>query len=125
MKFHLLWDVFHIFCRLPKKLFAIQTSCDLAGEKTNQVFRAWSTSVKLAWGCPQQTRTYCCGFNSARVDILSRFVKFFNSLRQSASYEVQVLARLVARDVQSVNGKNLSLIGEITNLNPLASSKQL
>ena len=30
MKFHLVWDVFHIFCRLPKKLFTVQTSCEPA-----------------------------------------------------------------------------------------------
>ena len=97
---------------------------NLAGDKAKQVFSAWNTAVKLAWGCPQQTRSYflqnmlCCGFNSARVDILSRFVKFFHSLRQSASYEVQVLSRLLARDVQSTTGKNLRLVQEVTNLNP-------
>ena len=96
---------------------------NLAGDKAKQVFSAWNTAVKLAWGCPQQTRSYflqnmlCCGFNSARVDILSRFVKFFHSLRQSASYEVQVLSRLLARDVQSTTGKNLRLVQEVTNLN--------
>ena len=30
IKFHLLWDVFHIFCRFPKKLVLSQTRCDLA-----------------------------------------------------------------------------------------------
>ena len=50
---------------------------DLGGSKARQVFNTWNTSVKLAWGLPQQTRTYflqqllCCGFTSARMDILS------------------------------------------------------
>ena len=80
--------------------------------------------MKLVWGLPQQTRTYflqqmlCCGYSSARVDILSRFVKFFHGLRSSASYEVQVLSRLLARDMLSVTGKNLRLIQELTQLNP-------
>ena len=86
---------------------------DLGSDKAKNVYTAWNTAVKLAWGCPQQTRTYilqqmlCCGFSSARVDILSRYVKFFHSLRNSACYEVRVMSRLAASDVQSVTGKNV------------------
>ena len=63
---------------------------DLAGEKASKVYTAWNTAVKLAWCCPQYTRTYilqqmlCCGFTSAKVDILSRYVKFFHGLRSIA-----------------------------------------
>lgn len=102
---------------------------DLAGDKAKQVYTAWNTSVKLAWGCPQQTRTYflqevlCCGFNSARVDILSRFVKFFHGLRRSASHEVQVLCRVLARDIQSVTGRNLRLVQEMSGLDPWTTSQ--
>ena len=101
---------------------------DLGGDRAKQVYTAWNTAVKLAWGCPQQTRTYFlqnflnCGYTSARVDMLARFAKFFTSLRNSASHEVQVLSRLVARDVRSVTGQNLTLIKEITNLNPWSLS---
>ena len=93
---------------------------DLAGAKAKQVYTAW----KLAWGCPQWTRTYMvqqmlyCGQTSARVDILSRYVNFFHSLRKSSCQEVQVLSRFLARDVQSVTGKNLQLISEASGLNP-------
>ena len=97
---------------------------DLSGDKAKQVFTAWNTTVKLIWGCPPQTRTYflqqllCCGFTSARVDILSRFAKFFHGLRNSASQVVQVLSRLLARDRQSVTGKNLLLVQELSGMNP-------
>ena len=60
----------------------------------------------------------CCGYSSAKVDIMTRYQKFFTSLRSSASYEVQVLSRLLARDIQSVTGKNLTLLKELSNLNP-------
>ena len=49
-------------------------------------------------------------------------MKFFQGLRNSASREVQVLSRLVARDRQSVTGKNISLIRELTKLNPWNTS---
>ena len=101
---------------------------DLAGEKAGQVYSAWNSSVKLAWGCPQQTRTYFvqqllnCGYTSARVDLLARFSKFFNGLRNSACHEVQVLSRFVARDVMSVTGKNLRLLQEVSQCNPWSTS---
>ena len=97
---------------------------DLGGDKAKQVYTAWSTTVKLVWGCPQWTRTFfvqqllSCGHTSARADILTRFVKFFHSLRNSASQEVKILSRYLARDVQSVTGKNLRLVQDITHLNP-------
>ena len=59
---------------------------------------------------------------SARVDILCRYVKFFRSLRKSAYHEVQVLFRLVARDNQTVTGKNLMYISEESGLNPWTAS---
>ena len=95
---------------------------DLGGAKAAQVFTSWNTAVKMAWGCPQWTRTFlmqqvlCIGQDSARVDIMCRFAKFFHSLRSSTSKEVQVLSRLLARDIRSVTGKNIQLIEEITGL---------
>ena len=55
---------------------------------------------------------------SAKVEILSRFAKFFHSLRFSASLEVQILSRLLARDIRSVTGMNLSLIRHLSRLDP-------
>ena len=63
-----------------------------------------------------------CGHTSAKVDILSRYVKFFHSLRKSASHEVQVLSRYLARDVQSVTGRNLRLVQEAPNSDPWTTS---
>ena len=107
--------------------FYVSNLRELGSDKAKQVYNAWNTTVKLAWGCPQWTRTYlvqqvlCCGHTSARVEILSRYVKFFHSLRNSASKEVQVVARLMARDMQSNTGKNLQYISESTGLNPWTS----
>ena len=64
-----------------------------------------------------------CGFTSARVDILCRFAKFFQGLLKSTSKEVQILSRFLARDVQSVTGKNLQLLLELTGLNPWTASQ--
>ena len=89
---------------------------DLAGEKAKQVFTAWTTAVKLAWECPRNTRTFLVqnvlsrDLTSARTDILSRYSRFFQSLRSSACYEVRILANFTAKDVRTTTGGNLRTV---------------
>ena len=59
-----------------------------------------------------------CGHTSPKVDLLTRYVKFFLSLRKSASKEVQLLSRYLGGHVQYVTGRNLMLIQDIVNLSP-------
>ena len=67
-----------------------------------------------------------CGYQSAMVDILTRFVKFFHSLRASACREVEVLSRFWARDTRSVTGSNLQYLYDVSGLSPwTTSSKKL
>ena len=97
---------------------------DLESDRAKQFYHSWNTAVKLAWGCPQQTRInfvqqmLSCGYFSARAQIYGRYIKFFNSLRMSSSKEVQFLSRFLGRDIRSVTGRNLIAIREITTLNP-------
>ena len=101
---------------------------DLSGVKARQMYSSWNTMVKLVWYCPPWTRTFfvqqvlSCGHTSAKVDILTRYVKFFHSLRGSACHEVRILSRYLARDVQSVTGKNLRFIQDLTHLDPWTAS---
>ena len=89
---------------------------DLTGEGASQVFNAWTTAVKLSWDCPRDTRTYLvqqvlsCDQTTARADALTRYAKFFRSLRASTSREVATMANLVSRDIQTTTGKNLRLV---------------
>ena len=59
---------------------------------------------------------------SLRVNLLARFRGFFRSLLHSPSLEVQVVARLAARDMRSTLGSNLELLREETGLDPWAAS---
>ena len=96
---------------------------DMSGDSATQYFNSWTTGVKLAWQCPRATRTYlvqqvlACGGISAKADIMSRYSKFFLSLRNSPCKEVSILANLVARDVRSVTGRNIKLIMDISGSN--------
>ena len=97
---------------------------DLGGELANQFYNCWKTNVKLAWSVPRATRTYLvqqvlsCGYTTARTDILTRFVKYFQSLLVAPSHEVRTVALLVARDLRTTTGKNLHLVRQETQLDP-------
>ena len=98
---------------------------DLGGEAAGQVYRSWSTAVKLAWEVPRGTRTFllqqvlASGLTSARVDILARFPAFFRGLVSSPSQEVSVMAYLVGQDLRSVTGQNLRYIEECIGSDPV------
>ena len=86
---------------------------DLYGETASMIYKAWNTCIKLAWNVPRATHTYFLdhllgvGFCHTRVDLLTRYSKFFARLLKSASSEVRILANVVGRDVRSTTGKNL------------------
>ena len=102
---------------------------DLSGEGASQVFSAWNTAIKLSWSCPRDTRTYlmqqvlCPGLDSAKTDILARYLKFFRSLRKSTSKEVSMMASLVSRDIRTTTGSNLRLLANASGLCPWQSGQ--
>lgn len=123
----------------PDILKALKTYCSdfygsmlwkLDGPKARQVYSSWDIAVKLAWGCPRDTRTYLlqqvlmCGQTSARTDILSRYVRFFKALSNSVSKEVRILFNLISRDQQSTTASNFKLISICSNQDPWVSSYQ-
>ena len=82
--------------------------CTLLGTRQSR----WSGAALSGPGLILSSR-YCV---VGRLDILSRYTKFFHSLRCSASQEVQVLCRYLVRYIQSVTGKNLQLLRDLTSL---------
>ena len=88
---------------------------ELQSNMVSQYFNTWNTCVKLAWGLPRATHTYFLdflsgGLVSARIDILGRYLGFYRSLLSSPSREVNILARIVAKDIRSTTAKNLRLL---------------
>ena len=59
---------------------------------------------------------------SAKVKVLSRFVKFFQSLREAPSVDVRTAALLAARDLRTVTGRNVSLVATLSGEDPWTSS---
>ena len=61
-------------------------------------------------------------FVPIRTNILARYVKFFQSLLNSKSPEVALVANLVGHDVSSTTGRNLYMLGQETGLNTWTAS---
>ena len=97
---------------------------NLFSEAANKYYNSYSTAIKIAWKVPRGCRTYFIHNLLAsenipvKFRIMSRYVKFFQQLRQSRSREICVAANIVARDVQSTTGYNLAMIQRETNLCP-------
>ena len=100
---------------------------DLFGEKAGQIYRSWSTAVKLTWDVPRSTHTFLVHgllaphLPTVKQQLLSRYVNFVKKLFSSISPEVRVVANMVARCARSNTGKNLLNIERETNLDPLSS----
>ena len=95
---------------------------DLKSDKAEQYFKSWNTCIKLVYEGPRSTFTNLVeGFlawdqASLRNQVLSRYPGFYRNLLNSASKEVRILARIVARDPRSTTWKNLQYLERLTNL---------
>ena len=124
------------FAKKEQLLNAVQIYCsdyygsmlwNLYGEEAAKFFRCWNTCTKLCWDLPRSTPVYfvdnllSCGIPSIRQQVLTRYVKFYRSLRSSPSKEVSVVARIVGSDASTNTGRNILNITLETQLNPRTS----
>ena len=74
----------------------------LDSDTSESHFKSWNTAVKIVYNVPRSTFTYlveghlAAGFTSPPKQIMSRYPTFFQSLMNSPSREVALLARIVA-----------------------------
>ena len=88
---------------------------DMQGDSAKNYFNSWKTCIKLAWGVPRATHSYFLdylsgGLVTVRRDILTRYVNFYRSLMSSPCREVNILSRVVAKDIRSTTARNLQLL---------------
>ena len=90
----------------------------LDSPEAQQVMRCWNTTVKDVWGLDRATHTATVRWlasphSSLREDLLSRWVKYFQSCVNSRSPEVCTIARIAAGDLRTTTGSNNRLISEL------------
>ena len=101
---------------------------DLFGQKAEQLYKCWNTCIKLCWDLPRGTHTnfvkdfLSCDLPSIKTQCISRYVNFLNSILNSPSKEVAILARIVRENVNSITGRNILNIYIETGLHPLLVS---
>ena len=88
---------------------------DLQGDMANKDYNSWKACIKLAWEVPRATHSYFLdylsgGLVTVRRDIITRYAGFFKSLLTSPCREVNILARLVAKDIRTTTARNLRLL---------------
>jgi hypothetical protein len=88
-----------------------------------QVFRAWNTCVKLAWGVPRWTHNHFVdvlagNLPSVRKKVFGQYIRFSQKLLSSNSPEITMLANIVGRNMGSVTGKNLYNLENEFGLDP-------
>ena len=112
---------------LPVPLAAVKLfAADLYGgmlwrldsPEAQQVMRCWNTTVKDVWGLDRATHTATVRWlasphSSLREDLLSRWVKYFQSCVYSRSPEVCTIARIAAGDLRTTTGSNNRLISDL------------
>ena len=100
---------------------------DLFGIRANQVYRSWSTCVKLTWSVPRSTHSYivdnalAARFYTVKQQLIGRYVEFAKKLRSSPSPEVRSVFSMVSRCARSTTGKNLLHIERETCCDPWTS----
>ena len=92
---------------------------DLQGDLANKCFNTWKTCIKLAWEVPRATHSYFLdylsgGLVTVRRDVIARYAGFYKSLLTSPCREVNILARMVAKDIRTTTARNLSLLEKTT-----------
>jgi hypothetical protein len=92
---------------------------DLQGDLANKYFNTWKTCIKLAWEVPRATHSYFLdylsgGLVTVRRDVIARYAGFYKSLLTSPCREVNILARMVAKDIRTTTARNLSLLEKTT-----------
>ena len=106
---------------------------DLEGDIVSKYFKTWNTCIKLAWGVTRATHSYFLdylpgGLISVKVDVISRYAGFYRSLLESPCREVNILARIVAKDIRTTTGRNLRVLeretGGLTWLTPSRKIKE-
>ena len=68
------------------------------------------------------TSSWPVDFRVSRTDVLARYVNFVAGLRNSPSMEVRVMCGVVAGDVRTTTGRNLSFLRAESGLEPLSCS---
>ena len=86
---------------------------DLSSDSVSQLVNSWSVSVRHMWGLPLQAHRYLLtqlGGTHAQEMLVSRYVKFLQSIQKSDKLAVKLMLQKVLYNVETVTGRNVRYI---------------
>ena len=101
---------------------------DLGSDECRKIFNLWNSSVRDLYDVPRNTRTYIVEnllstHHGFKVDLMTRYQKFYTNLLKSPSYPVRILSAMLRSDVRSCSGRNIAFITDEAGVDPLSISK--
>ena len=90
---------------------------DLTSGNFTQLVNSWSVAVRHMWGLPSPTHRYLVEELSgehALIMIIRRYIKFIQSIQKSPKLPAQLLLQKILRNVNTVTGKNVRFILDLT-----------
>ena len=88
---------------------------NLSSDSVKHIVSSWSVSVKQMWGLPYQAHRYLVrelGGPHAEEMLITRYVKFLQSVRKSPKLAVQFMLEKTVNNVNTVTGSNARFIHE-------------
>ena len=86
---------------------------DFSSENFSQIVNSWSVSVRHMWGLSYATHKYLIEALSgqhAMSMLISRYVKFIQSMKKSPKIAVQFLVQKVANNCNTLTGRNVRFV---------------
>ena len=86
---------------------------NLSSDSVSHMVNSWSVSVRQMWGLPRQAHRYLVrelGGQHAEEMLITRYVKFVQSIKKSPKLAVQFMLEKIRLNVNTVTGSNLRYI---------------
>ena len=97
----------------------------LGSDEVQKIYNLWNSTVRDVYDVPRMTRSYIVEnllsvHKGYKVDLMTRYQKFYMNLLKSLSHLVRVLLSILRTDIRSVSGRNQSMITKEAGVDPLA-----
>ena len=99
-------------CKI-NRIYNSSFPCTVASESVKQMVNSWSVSVRQMWGLPVQAHRYLVrelGGQHAEEMLITRYVKFLQSIKKSPKLAVQFILERIVRNVNTITGSNVRFI---------------
>ena len=86
---------------------------NLSSDSVSHMVNSWSVSVRQMWGLPRHAHRYLVrelGGQHAEEMLITRYVKFLQSIKKSPKLAVQFMLEKIRRNVNTVTGTNIRYI---------------